>query len=461
MKQRHLRSLLGVVACALPPLVYYWGLDNPFVFDDRDTVLLNPSLVDPRDFLAALLHNSARPAVNFSYAIDRALWGISSFGFHVTNLLLHLVVVGLFYGWCTRALADGFRTGADENTSGARSDADEAPKIEWPAFLAAAVFALHPLMAAATGYVSARSELLAALGTFAALVFARRAIVSSNITAAIGAAAFVLLAVQSSASAAAVPLLILVYDAWVLRQPGWRGRAARIYLPATAAVAVLVARRIPAVLAAERVPARSLIENLLSESIVVWRYLWLLAGSTGYALVHQVRWVTTPFDPVGVVALALLAACAAAAIYARRSMPLLAFGVVWFLAVLAPTSSVVPVRDGMAEHRAYLASAGLLLAAASLAPRSFRGRRAAAAVAVVMLMVLGWRTYQRNQVWADPAALWQESIRRSPGAWQAHLGYARLFAEIDRCDRARAEFETVLRLYPNQPDAVEGLEQCR
>ena len=44
-----------------------------------------------------------------SYAIDRALWGFSSFGFHLTNVILHIVVVALFYGTCTRALADADR----------------------------------------------------------------------------------------------------------------------------------------------------------------------------------------------------------------------------------------------------------------------------------------------------------------------------------------------------------------
>ena len=76
-----------MLACAAAALVYRSALDNPFVFDDRVTVLLNPSLVDPRDIRAVLAHNLARPVVNASYAFDRWLWGFSSFGFHVTNLV--------------------------------------------------------------------------------------------------------------------------------------------------------------------------------------------------------------------------------------------------------------------------------------------------------------------------------------------------------------------------------------
>ncbi len=226
MTQRRLRTALGLLACVLPALVYYWSVDNPFVFDDRVTVLLNPSLVDPFDLRGVLLHNPARPVVNVSYALDRAFWGFSSFGFHLTNVILHIIVVALFYGWCTRALSDA---------RGDRATRGPAP-VEWPAFFAAATFGLHPLMGAATAYVSARSELLAALGVLAALTCARRAIVASNTMAGVMAGAFGLLAVESSASAAALPLLVIAYDAWVLRAPGWRQRATRVHLPAMVAV---------------------------------------------------------------------------------------------------------------------------------------------------------------------------------------------------------------------------------
>src|SRR5258708_28539129 len=111
------RGGLGILACALTALVYQATLDHPFVFGDRITVLLNPSLVDLSDLRGILLYNLAHPVVNVSYAIDSAFSGVSSFGFHVTNGILHLVVVALFYGWCMRALADGRRPGSDRGQS--------------------------------------------------------------------------------------------------------------------------------------------------------------------------------------------------------------------------------------------------------------------------------------------------------------------------------------------------------
>src|SRR4051812_9772155 len=76
---RALRAALGLLACALAALVYQNCVDNPFVFDDRETVLLNASLITPWDWRAVLAHNAARPVVNLSYALDRAIWGFTSF----------------------------------------------------------------------------------------------------------------------------------------------------------------------------------------------------------------------------------------------------------------------------------------------------------------------------------------------------------------------------------------------
>ena len=423
------------------------------MFDDRETVLLNPSLIVAWNWSAAVLHNVARPVVNLSYLFDRGMWGFSSFGFHITNVVLHITAVGLFYGWCTRALTDARMIGGKRP-----SEWKEVP--EWGAFFAASVFALHPVMSAAVGYVTGRSELLAAVAFLAALTFARRAIVAASWTAGLLAGAFGALAIGSSSSAAALPLLILAYDAWVVRDGRWTVRRARIYAPAMLAVGVAAAWYLTG-LRWIVVPPRSTFENLLTGARVVWRYLGLLLVPSGQAIVHDVHWATSPLDPVGLLLLLALAGAVSFAVWHRRTHPLAAFGMVWFLAVLAPTTSLIPVRDVMAEHRLYLAAAGLLLAAASFAGRPLATRRAAQAILAVVLAVLAFGTYRRNAVWSEPMRLWDEAVRRSPDAWQAHWGFGELLREIGQCDRARTEYDAVLRLHPAHPGARAGLEACR
>jgi protein O-mannosyl-transferase len=435
-----------LLACALAALIYQNGLDNPFVFDDRDAILLNPSLINPWDWRAALLGNPSHPVLALSFALDRALWGFSSFGFHITNVVLHIICVGLFYGWCTRVL------GGEEVSPG--SD----PASDWAAFFAAAVFALHPVIASAVGYISARSELLAAAGVVASLTYTRRAIIGKNRNAAIAAAIFGALAIGSSSSAAALPLIALAYDAWVLRDPRWPLRLARIYAPATLVIFSVAAWRLTASVDAV-VPPRGPIVNLLSEARVVWRYLGLLVLPRGQSLVHDVQW-TSWSDPVSIVALGALAAAIAFAIRARRTYPLAAFGVVWFAGALMPTSSFIPLRDAMAEHRLYLASLGLLLAFASVTWRTIARRRVVQIALTGILAILAVGTYRRNEVWSNSMDVWEESVRWAPNAWQAHWGRAELLRELGRCDLAKPEYETVLRLYPDYAGARAGLNRC-
>jgi hypothetical protein len=350
------RAALGILACALTALVYQSALDLPFVFDDRTTVLLNPLLVDPWDLRAVLLGGFPRTVVNLTYATDRGFWGFSSFGFHVTNFVLHIVVVGLFYGWCTRALADAGRSRA----------------VEWPAFFAAATVGLHPVMGATAVYVSARSEILCTAAFLMALMFARRAIVTSGTGPAVLAVGFGAVAASSSPAAAALPIVMLAYDRWVIRSKGWERRLWRVYLPVIAAVALAGAWRLHSALPLVRVPSRSFLENLMMESIVTWRYAGLLVVPAGQAIVHDVRWIASPADPLALLALMAIMAAVAGAVSLRRKAPLAAVAVIWFFAALAPTSSLIPLRDLMAEPRVYVAGAGLILAVFGVLALSWR-----------------------------------------------------------------------------------------
>jgi hypothetical protein len=316
-------------------------------------------------------------------------------------------------------------------------------------------------MTQAVQYISARSELLGALGFIAALIYARRAIVGSNVAAGAIAALFGVVALGSSAAAAALPVVILAYDAWVLQDAGWRRRLWRVYLPAMVVVALAAAHPLGAVLSADRFPARGLFDNLLTQAIVVWRYTGLMLLPSGQAIVHDVRWVSTPVDPVGLLALAGAAGATAVAIMIRRSAPLVAVGVVWFFAAIAPTSSLLPLRDAMMEQRLYLPAAGLLLAAASALARPLAARRSVLrGVGVVVIVMMAMLTRARNVVWSEPVGLWQEAVRRAPNAWQAHFQYAESLREAGDCERALPEYDAALRLNPHLVAAAAARASC-
>src|SRR5690348_2457466 len=106
-----------LLACAsallLACLVYLNALHNPFVYDDHRLILANTSIEHLSNLRAIVLHEVTRPVVNLSYAIDYVFWGRNPFGYHLTNLLLHLLNIVMVYliGW--RVTEDRLKRGPD------------------------------------------------------------------------------------------------------------------------------------------------------------------------------------------------------------------------------------------------------------------------------------------------------------------------------------------------------------
>jgi Tfp pilus assembly protein PilF len=440
----------AVLACA----VYVNALHNPFVYDDHDTVVANPSLVDPSNVTFVLVYSPFRPVVNASYALDRLVWGDRPLGFHVTNVALHAAAVVLLYLWIIRVLADA---GLERRTEAA-------------AFTGAALFALHPLQSEAVGYVSGRSEVMCAVWFLAALIAARGAIVSGSRRLAFAAAACGLLALASKEVALVFPVVVLAYD-WLLR-PGTdaarRRRLRVVFLPIFTLMAGAGLLRLTAFGSAAVMGAGSAVLNLLTQTIVIWRYAGLLVWPSGQSIMHSVHRVSSAADPLAVGAAAAIVVACAAAWHLRRSQPVVAFGILWFLIVLAPSSSIIPLREGMAEHRVYLASAGIFMAITGLAGRwvdslAARGQSVAVSYRVALsavLAVLFTLTVMRNQVWASPVSLWTEATIRAHGMWEPHYALADSLRESGDCARAVPEYTKVVELVPSSRDAHTNLGIC-
>ena len=443
--RRRLRVILGFTAAALAAIVYANGLLGPFVYDDHVTVVRNPSLVDLSNAHFIVVYSLFRPFVNASYALDRMLWGYAPFGFHLTNVVLHAVVVLLFHRLCVRLLSDAPRS--------AGIDPD------WAAFFAAALYAVHPMMTEGVEYISGRSEVLCAVGFLSALLFARDAILTGSRAATVGAVAGGALAFGSKETAAALPLVLLVSDAWLFGRNTWKRRLSAVYVPLFSALAAVAIVRMRTLLLFEPSWQRTVHDNLLTQPIVVWRYAALMLVPAGQTIMHSVRFTTSIVDAAGWFSLCAIVTVFGLAFIERSRHPLVAVGIVWFLAGLVP-SSIVPLREGMAEHRVYLASGGLFLIMAALTAPVLASSRAARVVGVALLAVCSWLTIQRNIVWSDARRLWAEAVQRSPSMWESHFAYGDALREKNHCDLAIPEYQTALRLYPRYRDGLTNLGIC-
>jgi protein O-mannosyl-transferase len=458
-------TAIGVLACA----VYLNALDNPFVYDDNFTVTRNPSIVDLGNVRYLLGYTPFRPVVNISYAIDLAIWGYHQVGFHLTNIALHAAVSILLYQLLRRLVADR------RAHFGLPSDRQTDLADTWAAFVPAAIFAVHPVFTEAVAYVSGRSEVLCALFCLSSLLCARRAMLPGTPhprarNATVGAFVCGALAFLSKEVAAALPVVLIGYD-WLLltgSSEARHRRLRRIFIPLLVVLLAGGVFRIRSLVGRDAIIAESPLLNLLTQSIVLWRYIGLLIFPVGQSIMHGTRTVVSVFDARALIAAAGLIGVAALAWRLRRRLPLVPFGVIWFFAALAPSSTIVTLWEGMAEHRVYFAAAGLSVSSLAFTLRAGRelavhrtrlGNAYAVAFAGVMA-ALSCLTLIRNDVWASPIQLWAEAALAAPERWEPQYALGDSLREAGDCPAAIVHYQATLHLSPGHRDARTNLGIC-
>jgi protein O-mannosyl-transferase len=430
----------AVAALAIAAIVAYApALRAPLLYDDPLVFEKNPSLQRLWPLSVPLQPPpntpvSGRPVVNYSLALNSAVsewFGVgqetnaaapySTFGFHIGNVLLHLVCGALILGILRRTLRSQ------------RYDAWWAAHAEAGAIAVTALWLLHPIQTEAVDYLAQRTELLVSVcyaGTLYASIRAWDAASDQGRRAWFAAALFVcLLGMGSKEVMISAPIAVILYDR-AFRYTTWgqitRGGRSWFYLALLATIGVLIA------LLAGTPRANTVGFHL---GITWYQYLY----SQAWALAHYLRLVAWPnrltldygnrpiTGPGGIPGLILLGAFGIATLVAwSRANRWGWFGFLgaWFFLLLGPSSSVVPiVTEIAAERRIYLALVSVLVivVVGVEALRRRLVRRYGADVRspwlipgafVVVCAALAVTTFQRSQLYADPVALWLDLVQR-------------------------------------------------
>lgn len=456
--------LLLLLAVALAAAAHVNTVENPFAFDDRTEILENPSIRGLGDVGLILRHNVTRPVVNLSYAVDYAVWELNRFGYHVTNLLLHLGNVVLLF-----ALVRRFARDLEERHHAAHGLATTAT-----AFTAAALFAVHPMLTEAVGYVSGRSELLSAALFLGSLYLFRVGMFRLDWRWLAGGGALFVLALGAKETAVMLPAVLFAVEVLIVggSREARRWRLWHVHAPLLTAVLVAAAARIWLYAAVEHPDAAGVTwPNVLVNLHVAVRYISLLVVPASQSIVHHVTPIESLLDARVLTAAAVFALVGTVGAVWRKQEPLVTLGIVWFFLLLAPSSALILLADRaqpMAEHRVYLASCGFFMAVAATALRASglreqaesRRRVTAAAVLGLVLAGLTGLTVARNRIWADPVRLWEDAVRKAPFTYMSHYGLADAYRSIGDCESAGPAYERALRIRPQNVDAYLGLAEC-
>jgi tetratricopeptide (TPR) repeat protein len=452
---RHAGALL--VVCAAGIWAYAGSLDAPFALDDQYNITNNPRIrLESLD--AGALRDAAfgnrleRPVAYLSFAANYALGGYDPFGWHLFNVGLHLLNGALVYWLAWRLLGLAHR--------GSRASERGEPVLWLGAALGAAVFVALPVQTQAVTYVVQRMTSLATAFTLLALLLwlegrLRRGAARTALWA--GAPLCWILGLGSKEIAATAPALALGIEFFFLRDldRAWLRRqlpiGAALLLAGLMLMLVFVGPEPWRLLHVYESRDFSLGERLLTELRVVSFYVSLLLWPAPWRLniAHDFPISHSLLDPPStlVAGLFLSGLLVLALLLARRER-VVSFGILWFFANLVLESTVFPLELAF-EHRIYLPSVGFALIVAELASRGFARRpRLVAVLGCALLGGLVWGTQARNAIWSDEVTFWSDAAAKSPEFPRTHNNLGVAYMRAGRYEEAAREFRATLRLDP-------------
>jgi len=455
------RILFGALAAgALFAAAYSNSLRNGFHFDDihvleqnlfvRDLSNIPHFFTDARTFSSLPANAVYRPLVSTTLAIDyRIAGGLNPIPFHVTQLLLFAVLGAMLVAFYRRIL----------NTT------DATLPLDGIALVAAALFCVHTANTQTGNYISARSELLAALGVVGAfLVYLRwpglRRTYVYLLPMVVGALAKNL-AVTFAPLFLAYKLLFeeqLSFGDVFSRRAWPRTRAALLSCVPAFVVAAALFVGIERMSAAGQSYGGGTRTAYLATQAWVWvRYVGLFFFPIGLTADTDLKLFTAP-DVRTIAGVCVLAASIAIAYWASRTRERrpIAFGILWFWIALGPTSSIFPLAEVTNDHRVFLPYIGLTLSVLWLAATTLLASGATAvrqrvffAAASLVLLTHTLATYRRNRVWRDDETLWGDVARKSPNNGRGVMNYGISQMRVGRLTEARDLFLRAKALSPN------------
>lgn len=435
---------LGLVLLALA--AYSNAFSGGFIYDDQSSIVNNPSLSRIWPPWAPLVSPSSggtrgRPFANLTFAVNHWLGGLAVPGYHAANIGIHILAGLALFGIMRRTLR--------RPPLAPRFGAVAGPL----AFAVAALWLVHPLATESVTYLAQRTECLMGLCYLLALYCVIRGAESGlpGRWYLLGAVAS-LLGMATKEVMVTAPVVILLYDrtflagsfAAALRQRG------RLYLGLAGGWILLgflmhgVGQR-----GAGFGHGVGAVSYALCESRAVVHYLALAAWP--HPLVFDYGTDLGPGGaaaaPYALVILALIL-CMLLLLWRR---PALGFAMFWFLAILAPTSSLVPVvLQPVAEHRMYLPLAAVA-ALAVTGSYALVGRWSALVLSALALC-LGAVTHARNNDYRSPALIWADTVAKRPANARAHCNLGNALLAAHQLAPAMSQFEEALRISPDDAD---------
>ncbi len=441
--------IVGVVAV----LAYTPALEAPFHFDDEAGILKNPSMWNVTNILDVVSYKPdlPRPVFNITLATDATLYGLEPYGFHVTNLVVHILCALLVWWLAVEVL---------------RAAGRDTKACNMVGVAAALVFATHPAASETVIYIWSRSTGLMSLFLLASSIFWIRGARQSRKALIIGSFCLYALAMGAKEEAAFFPVLLIAFETTLFDRDE-RCRRLWYTLPYwVLPVLLLILRWLVAGEGLDFVSWRagkgdemawvahhrgmwSLVHlQFITECKVflfyIGKFLWPINLSVDYGIELEsgfpsVKALLGAFPVIAVIAVFFLL---------RKNRPEISVTMAFLLLPIA-IFFIVPVSDLMVDRRMYLPLAGYSILTGWAFGALYTHRRKFVAVALALVVIcMGLLANERARIWESEISLWTDAVRVSPEKLRPRAVLARYLYKKGYLERAVSQNRMLMRMEP-------------
>jgi len=456
-----------ILLLVLGSLVYWNHLQNPFQFDTV-AYINNEHRLDNIDeqldinFLKKQVFQ--RGLLQISIALNARLDGIRPLGYHLVNLVLHLINSLLIY-FITCKAWHYFRLGGYH---------PKECEIHLISLFTAMLFLLHPIQTESVVYIMSRSEVFA--GTFyLSAFFLFQTCFDQENPSKRGLKVFAFLFIPIAfvlgfsvkQTVITLPMMLFLYfalgkspDSLLLRF--LNKRKLEIGFVLTIILFLLFKKLLTdeSFLIGPSTAGQDIgrLNYIFTQpSVILFYYLKLIIFPINLNLDPDIQLVTQWWSWrfwSGFVAIAGSFYFS----YRVKETRFLFFLVLWFLIVISPSSSIITLSDLAAEHRTYLASYAIyailaiiiyIISQLAFSGRSKKRKFLLLIVSILISVLFCSLTIQRNKIWASEVSLWSDTLKKSPNKIRPMINLARAHTTVGTFDLAVDYYEKVMALNPN------------
>lgn len=380
------------------------------------------------------------PVLHSAFWLEHRAWGDAPAGYHILNILLHATAASLFGVLLRRLAVPG-------------------------AWLAALLFALHPVCVESVAWISEQKNTLSTVLYLAATLAYLRFDGQRRRSHYVLATVLFLLALLTKTVTATLPAALLVVFWWRRSRLDWRRDVLPLlpWFALGAAAGLVTANFEHELIGAQGADFRlSLLQRSLLAGRVFWFYLGKLAWPSDLIFIYP-RWTINPAAVWPWISLvAALALLAGLVWWSRHFRAPLAAALI-FGGTLFPVLGFINIYPFLfsyvADHFQYLSSLSVFaLTAAGLSQIAVNLPRWSRYVGgAVLLATLGLISFGQAAIYHDEFTLFESTLARNPACWMAHHNLALALANDGRVEEALPHLETVLKLHPNYALAENNL----